>query len=51
MNRKPRKIELKKHEGCEDCNKTCLYNSPCATPDVAKTSKGKKFPCNSSGKR
>ena len=48
MNRKPRKIELKRHEGCEECKKVCLYNSRCAIPDVAKQSKGKKFPCNSS---
>ncbi len=48
MIRKPKKIELKMHDGCEGCVKKCLYNSKCATPNVAKESEGKKFPCNSS---
>ena len=50
MIRKFKKLELKRHEGCEGCTKKCLSNSPCATPNVAKESKGKKFPCNNSKK-
>ena len=48
MKNKYYKIKLVKHGGCKGCTKNCLYNSPCATPEVAKRTARIKLPCNNS---
>ena len=45
-NRKPRKIKLERHCGCENCARTCVHNTEVCLPDIAKKSKGRVFLCN-----
>ena len=44
-----KKPELFRIKGCKDCNKKCLWNSLCATKEVAERN-AIIFPCNSEKK-